>query len=86
MSSAHVAAIREERIAARGYAASKSAPQARLGPAPGRVIVSRLQSNWYTSQTRKNGTRESTTDPEAKLSYLGHALMENRNGLAVAGP
>lgn len=22
---------------------------------------------------------------EAKLSYMGHAVMENRNGLAVAG-
>ena len=44
----------------------------------------------------KNDTHASTTDPDAKLyrkaagrearlSYLGHALMENRNGLAVAG-
>jgi IS5 family transposase len=52
-------------------------------------------SNFH-GQTRKNDTHESTTDPEAKLfrkadgreaklSYLGHALMENRNGLAVAG-
>src|SRR5262245_13989939 len=47
-------------------------------------------------QHRKNDTHQSTTDPEAKLSrkaegreaklsYLGHALMENRNGLAVGG-
>ena len=52
-------------------------------------------SNFH-GQTRKNDTHESTTDPEAKLyrkadgrearlSYMGHALMENRNGLAVAG-
>ena len=52
-------------------------------------------SNFH-GQTRKNDTHESTTDPqaklyrkadgrEAKLSYLGHALMENRNGLAVGG-
>src|SRR5580704_6106270 len=43
---------------------------------------------------RKNETHESTTDPdarlwtksggsEAKLSYMGHVMMENRNGLFV---
>ena len=52
-------------------------------------------SNFH-GQTRKNDTHASTTDPEAKLyrkgtgreaklSYMGHAVMENRNGLAVAG-
>jgi transposase len=50
----------------------------------------------FHGQQRKNDTHASTTDPqaklyrkadgrEAKLSYLGHAVMENRNGLAVAG-
>jgi transposase len=50
----------------------------------------------FHGQRRKNDTHASTTDPdarlyrkangkEAKLSYFGHALMENRNGLAVAG-
>jgi transposase len=50
----------------------------------------------FHGQTRKNDTHASTTDPdsrryrkaagrEAKLCYLGHAVMENRNGLAVAG-
>jgi transposase len=45
-------------------------------------------------ETRTNDTHASTTDPdamlarkgagkEAKLSYSGHVLMENRNGLAV---
>jgi transposase len=45
---------------------------------------------------RKNATHESTTDPdsrlyrksegkESKLCYIGHALMENRHGLAVTG-
>jgi transposase len=45
---------------------------------------------------RKNATHASTTDPdsrlyrksegkESKLCYRGHATMENRNGLAVAG-
>ena len=52
-------------------------------------------SNFH-GQLRKNDTHQSTTDPEAKLyrkadgreaklSYMGHALMENRNGLAVGG-
>ena len=50
----------------------------------------------FHGQKRKNDTHESTTDPdsrlyrkaqgrEAKLCYMGHAVMENRNGLAVAG-
>ena len=50
----------------------------------------------FHGQKRKNDTHASTSDPdaklyrkaqgrEAKLCYLGHALMENRNGLAVAG-
>jgi transposase len=48
----------------------------------------------FRGQQRRNQTHESTTDPqaklyrkgagqEAKLSYLGHVLMENRNGLIV---
>ena len=47
-------------------------------------------------EKRSNETHASTTDPEArlyskgdgqpaKLCYMGHALMENRNGLAVLG-
>lgn len=52
-------------------------------------------SNFH-GQKRKNDTHASTTDPqsrlyrkaagrEAKLCYFGHVLMENRNGLALAG-
>jgi IS5 family transposase len=48
----------------------------------------------FHGQTRSNTTHQSTTDPEARLarkgpgkearlSYLGHVLMENRNGLVV---
>ena len=48
------------------------------------------------SRKRKNATHASVTDPdsrlyrkaagrEAKLCYMGHAVMENRNALAVAG-
>ena len=48
----------------------------------------------FRGEKRKNQTHESTTDPdarlykkskgsEAKMSYLGHALMENRHGLLV---
>jgi hypothetical protein len=49
----------------------------------------------FHGQTRSNQTHESTTDADArlykksygkesKLSYLGHALVENRNGLIAA--
>lgn len=48
----------------------------------------------FRGEKRSNKTHESTTDPEAKLykkaegdkaqlCYLGHALMENKNGLVV---
>jgi transposase len=48
----------------------------------------------FRGEPRKNDTHHSTTDPdarlykkstgaEAKLAYLGHLLMENRNGLIV---
>lgn len=48
----------------------------------------------FKGQQRKNDTHQSTTDPdsrllrkgkgkEAKLCFMGHALMENRNGLVV---
>jgi hypothetical protein len=50
----------------------------------------------FHGQKRKNDTHASTTDPdcrlyrkaagrEPKLCYMGHATMENRHGLAVAG-
>ena len=50
----------------------------------------------FHGHKRKNDTHASTTDPqaklyrkadgrEAKLSYMGHVVMENRNGLAVDG-
>jgi transposase len=48
----------------------------------------------FSGTKRRNDTHESKTDPESKLwrkgkgresklSYMGHALMENRNGLLV---
>jgi transposase len=50
----------------------------------------------FHGEKRSNETHRSTTDPEARLyrkgngqparlCYIGHALMENRHGLAVAG-
>jgi transposase len=50
----------------------------------------------FRREKRSNETHESTTDPDAKLyrkgdgqesrlCYIGHVLMENRNGIAVAG-
>jgi hypothetical protein len=49
----------------------------------------------FRKTKRKNDTHASTTDPDARLfrkadgqesrlCYLGHAMMENRNGLVVA--
>jgi transposase len=49
----------------------------------------------FHGQARKNDTHQSTTDPEsklyrkgdgkeAKLSYMGHALMDNKYGLVVS--
>lgn len=49
----------------------------------------------FHGEKRKNDTHQSTTDPqsrlyrkgsgkEAKLCFMGHVVMENRNGLAVA--
>jgi transposase len=48
----------------------------------------------FKGQKRKNNTHQSTTDPDARLlkkskgaasqlCFMGHALMENRNGLVV---
>jgi transposase len=50
----------------------------------------------FHGEKRSNETHESTTDPQARLykkskgsaaelCFMGHALMENRNGLAVDG-
>src|SRR5260370_5615005 len=49
----------------------------------------------FHGQKRSNDTHESTTDPDARLykksygkeshlAYLGHTLVENRNGLIAA--
>lgn len=63
------------------------------GPKP---PVGRNQTRDFHGEKFNNETHASTTDPEARLykkskgkesrmSYLGHALMENRNGLIVDG-
>lgn len=60
-------------------------------PGPGR----NAERNFH-KEKRSNETHRSITDPEARLyrksdgqparlCYMGHALMENRNGLAVGG-
>jgi transposase len=61
------------------------------GAGPGR----NAERNFH-KEKRSNETHRSTTDPDAKLyrkgdgqparlCYMGHALMENRHGLAVGG-
>ena len=58
-------------------------------PSPGRN-----GERQFKGEKRRNDTHESTTDPDAKLyrksnnaaaklSYIGHALAENRHGLVV---
>ena len=60
-------------------------------PGPGRNGARNLKG-----EKRSNATHASTTDPDARLyrkgdgerarlCYIGHALMENRNGLLVGG-
>jgi transposase len=62
---------------------------------PGREVGRNAERNFH-GERRTNETHQSTTDPEARLykkgngqparlCYIGHALMENRHGLAVAG-
>ena len=63
------------------------------GPKP---PVGRNQERDFHGEKLSNETHASTTDPEARLykkskgkesrmSYLGHALMENRHGLIIDG-
>jgi transposase len=75
------------------WAGHKSFQKKESGPAeppddPGNPTVS------FHGEKRSNETHQSTTDPEArlyrkgngkeaKLAYMGHVLMENRNGLVV---
>jgi transposase len=64
------------------------------GPPSGSVARGRNAEVDFHGEKRSNATHASSTDPdarlyrkgrgrEAKLCYLGHALMENRNGLIV---
>src|SRR6266581_4351093 len=66
----------------------KGAPPAAPPDDPGNPTVD------FHGEKRSNATHASTTDPDArlyrktrgsepKLCYLGHALMENRNGLVI---
>ena len=71
------------------WAANRSFQEKSDPPAPGK-------GSGHGGEVLLRDKVESKTDPEARLykkatadksvpSYLGHALMENRNGLAVAG-
>lgn len=64
------------------------------GETPAAEEANQARERDFHGEKRSNQTHESTTDPEArlyrkgkgaeaKLCYLGHALMENRNGLLV---
>ncbi len=74
------------------WASTKSfRPKDGSGPPPG---AGRNGERDFRGERRSNDTHASTTDPdarlhrkgpgkEAKLCFMGHALMENRNGLIV---
>jgi transposase len=66
------------------------------GDGPDGNVGGRNAERSFHGEKRSNETHQSTTDPEARLyrkgdgqparlCYLGHALMENRHGLAVGG-
>ena len=66
-------------------------PKDGSGPPPG---TGRDDEENFHGQKRSNETHASTTDPDARLyhkgrgeeakpAFMGHALMENRNGLIV---
>ena len=66
-----------------------------LSPQSKPTITRQKTSANFHGHKRSNKTHESTTDPDARLykksygkesrlSYLGHALVENRNGLIAA--
>lgn len=63
-------------------------------PGPERTSRGRNAERDFHGETRSNATHASTTDPDAKLyrkgngqssrmAFMGHVLMENRNGLVV---
>src|ERR687884_401012 len=65
-----------------------------MRPSPRRGAIPRSTSAARSARKRSNETHASTTDPEARLyrkgdgmearlCFMGHALMENRNGLIV---
>ena len=66
-------------------------------PSQGRQRQSGAGERDFRGEKRSNETHASTTDPDARLyrkgkgresvlCYMGHAFMENRNGLAVGAP
>jgi transposase len=73
--------------------ASHKSFKPKQGPPPDRPEGRNAESDFH-GQKRSNETHESTTDPEsrlyrksaaapAKLSFMGHTLMEHRNALLV---
>lgn len=78
----------------KSFRAKDGSDEPPAGPAGGGQKRGRNGERDFHGQKRTNDTHASTTDPEArlckkgkgkeaKLSYMGHALMENRHGLVV---
>jgi transposase len=73
-----------------------SETQAETDPMPRNTKAHRNAEVDFKGEKRSNATHASTTDPDARLykkspgtgavlCFMGHALMENRNGLIVQG-
>jgi transposase len=73
-----------------------SPPDAPSSPVTSNTAVSpRSETDSFKGEPRSNATHQSTTDADArlyckgdnasKLRFMGHALIENRNGLVVNG-
>ena len=78
----------------KSFRAKDGSDEPPAGPAGGGQNRGRNGEHDFHGQKRTNDTHASTTDPdaklykkgkgkEAKLSYMGHALIENRHGLVV---
>jgi len=79
-----------------GTATDDQPDQSETGPMPRPTHQNRNAEVDFKGEKRSNATHASTTDPEARLykkspgtgaalCFMGHALMENRNGLGVQG-
>ena len=87
-------ALHGRRDVARGVGESQELPARRMRGRRRRRTIRAIRRSISTGRSRRNDTHQSTTDPdaqlarkgqgkEAKLSYAGHVLLDNRHGLVA---